>query len=275
MIVVFLLWCVISVQSCCPTCNCHHPCHPPLITTNIGLNGLEITCVDNECACVKDELDSCTYGGTWVGNTSIKWSDGRWHECIRVIRTDPLQASATIRWWDNRAKCMGHSIINIEAAVLRVHRDVLVEFEQTVSHRHDETIGNVFYVRATSGCSDPRPIVGQTEMFFQIVLDPPVLGTNLKLTKCSVLTTSGACNVLSPDCVITTNTLSTDGSGIHHGVFSLNQTRLTYTAFWDDESNSPYHNIQCMYGIYNGSHLSERSYMIADPNEHGILWHEH
>lgn len=275
MIVLLLLLGTTVVQSCCPTCNCHRTCHPPSIAANISLNGIEIFCPDSTCACVKDELDTCTYGGTWVGQSLITWSDARWHECIKVTHTDPLQASAIIRWWDNAAKCMGHSILNVETQLLPVHRDVMVDFEQTILHTHDETINNAFYVRATSGCDDPRPIVGQSEMFFQIVMDPPQMGAHLQLTTCSVITTAGACDILDEECEVNTIPLSTDGAGPHTGLFSRNNTRLTYTAFWDDATNSPYHNIQCNYAVFNGSYLSERSYMIADPDEHGVLWHEH
>jgi len=169
---------------------------------------------------------------------------------------------------------MGHSILNFNVQLLSVHQDVLVEFKQTMLHRHDEYIHNTFYVRATSGCNDPRPIVGQSEMFFQVVMEPPQYGANLKIINCSVVTTMGTCTITNPDCVLSTTPITMDGLGGIHGYFNHDQTRLTYTAFWDEDSNSPYHNIQCTYGIFNGTHVSDRSYMIANPNEHGILWHE-
>lgn len=273
-VLMLVIFCIDRVNGCCPSCECHRPCRAPSITASIRPDGLQIECPNNMCGCVKDELDSCTYGGTWFDNTTVLWSDGRWHECIKVLHSAPLQASTIIRWWDNTAKCMGHSILNIDVHLLSVHKDVLVEFEQTMLHLHDETINNTFYVRATSGCSDPRPVVGQSEMFFQVEMEPPQYGANLKITNCSVLTTMGTCNIASPDCVLTTTPITMDGIGGIRGYFSHSQTRLSYIAYWDEDSNSPYHNIQCMYGIFNGSHVSERSYMIANPNEHGILWHE-
>lgn len=263
-----LLWSSAAAHGCCSTCHCQ--CQAPAISANMTLEGLHIDCPDATCACVTDELDGCTFGGTWEDHTLVQWHDARWHRCIQVTHADPLQATATLRWWDNAQKCMGHTILHIETQLDNVQRDVNVDFEVTQQHQHGHILPHVFYVYARSGCDDPRPIVDQSTMFFEVEMDPPQTGVHVEITSCTVQTTAGVHGE-----VLTNTSLSTDGSGPHGGLLNPQKNRLTYTAFWDDVSNSPFHHIMCMYAIFNGTHASPhasgRAYMVADPNEHGIL----
>jgi len=263
---------LITARACCPSCECHRVCQTPDITADITMEGLNIICNNADCACVKDELDGCTYGGVWSNMTVIGWGDSRWSDCIKVTQNEPLRASAILRWWDNSIMCMGHSILNIETNVIGIYRDVFVQFEQTVSYQHGETINNVFYVTAVSGSNDARPVVGQSMMYFNVEIKP-VPGAHIEILNCSVQTTAG------PDGeVLTENRITLNGTqdGNIQGQLSSNKTRMTYTAFWDDVSNSPFHNLMCDYAIFNGTSVStypsQRKYMIADPNEDAVLW---
>ena len=265
---------LIAARACCPTCECHRVCQAPNITASMTLAGLNIRCNGADCACVKDELDGCTYGGVWSGLTVVGWEDSRWSECITVTHTEPLRASAVLRWWDNSIRCMGHSILHIETNLLGVDRDVWVDFEQTVSYQHNASVHHVFYVSAVSGSSDDRPIVGQSKMYFNVEMNQQI-GAHIEILNCSVQTTSG------PDGeVLTVNRIQFNGTqdGNIQGELNENKTSMTYTAFWDDVSNSPFHTLMCDYAIFNGTsvstHPSHRKYMIADPNEDGVLWDE-
>lgn len=263
-----------KTSACCTGTNQHscrpcarQQCRPPQISTNITSDGLTVTCTDSICACVVDELDSCTYGGTWSGLTQFKWDDARWHHCIRITHTDPFQASATIRWWDDNNKCMGHSLLNIDIQLKTVRRNVYVDFEQSVWHTAH--FQNDFFVKATSGCEEcDRPIVGESVMYFEVALDPTVPGTQVQLRNCSVQTRAGKNGE-----VLSVFPIRTEGIQAN-GELNANKTRLTYTPFWDDITNSPFQEIQCDWAILNGTTgSSERAYMIADPKEKGILIH--
>ena len=263
---------LIVARACCPTCECHRVCQTPEITASMTLEGLNIVCNSVDCACVKDELDGCTYGGLWSNSTVVGWTDSRWSECIKVTQLEPLRASAILRWWDNSIKCMGHSILNIEANLIGIYRDVFVQFEQTVSYQHGENINNVFYVSAVSGSSDARAIVGQSTMYFNVEMND-VPGVHIEILNCTVKTTNGPNGE-----VLTENRIKLNSTqeGSIQGELNENKTSMTYTAFWDDVSNSPFHNLMCDYAIFNGTSLSthpaQRKYMIADPNEVGVLW---
>lgn len=263
---------LIVARACCPTCECHRVCQTPEIAASMTLEGLNIVCNSVDCACVKDELDGCTYGGVWSNSTVVGWTDSRWSECIKVTQNEPLRASAILRWWDNSIKCMGHSILNIEANLIGIYRDVFVQFEQTVSYQHGENINNVFYVSAVSGSSDARAIVGQSTMYFNVEMND-VPGAHIEILNCSVKTTNGPNGEVLTENRIKLNSTQ-DGS--IQGELNENKTSMTYTAFWDDVSNSPFHNLMCDYAIFNGTSLSthpaQRKYMIADPNEVGVLW---
>ena len=53
---------------------------------------------------------------------------------------------------------------------------------------------------------------------------------------------------------------------------NANRTRMTYTPFWDDVTNSPYQVVNCDWAIFNGTRGSAgRAYMLADPKEVGVL----
>ena len=263
---------LIVARACCPTCECHRVCQTPEIAASMTLEGLNIVCNSVDCACVKDELDGCTYGGVWSNSTVVGWTDSRWSDCIKVTQNEPLRASAILRWWDNSIKCMGHSILNIEANLIGIYRDVFVQFEQSVSYQHGENINNVFYVSAVSGSSDARAIVGQSTMYFNVEMND-VPGVHIEILNCSVKTTNGPNGEVLTENRIKLNSAQ-DGS--IQGELNENKTSMTYTAFWDDVSNSPFHNLMCDYAIFNGTSLSthpaQRKYMIADPNEVGVLW---
>lgn len=265
------IW-LIDASACCPSCECHRVCQTPDITADMTMEGLNIICNKADCACVKDELDGCTYGGVWSNMTVIGWGDSRWGDCIKVTRNEPFRASAILRWWDNSIMCMGHSILNIETNVIGIYRDVFVQFEQTVSYQHGENINNVFYVTAVSGSNDSRPVVGQSMMYFYVEIKP-VPGAHIEILNCSVQTTAGPDGEVLTENHITLN--GTQGGNIQ-GQLNSNKTRMTYTAFWDDVSNSPFHNLMCDYAIFNGTAVStypsQRKYMIADPNEDAVLW---
>jgi hypothetical protein len=268
---VYILIMLVTIHGCCPTCSCpRYTCRPPQISANISANGVSISCPDSTCACVADELDTCTYGGTWSGETLIEWSDARWVRCIRITHHDPLQASGIIRWWDETNRCMGHMILNIDTHLLPVQRDVYVDFEKTVWHKvnfHHE-----FIVKSTSGCEDcTRPIVGVSIMFFKVEMDPPVTGASVQIRNCSVLTLAGINGIVESVFPIITD-------GPHqNGQLNTNRSRLTYIPFWDDVTNSPFQQIKCSWAVFNGtivnSGMVERDYMIADPVENGILIH--
>lgn len=261
---------LVSAHGCCSTCHCQ--CNAPSIAANLTNQGLHITCPGATCACVLDELDGCSYGGTWYEDTLIPWHDARWHRCIQIMHDDPLSATALLRWWDETQKCTGHAILRIETEIDDIGRDVFVDFESVKSYIHQELIHNTFYVNARSGCETcDRPLAGQTVMFYQVEMTPPQIGAHVEIIECAVETTEGPTGD-----VLTVNPISTDGTGPHNGTLNANKTRITYTAFWDDVSNSPYHNIMCTYAIFNGTnastHPSSRPYMIADPNDNAIIW---
>ena len=266
-----LLLCCLSLSlasRCCHDCQCsRHTCHPPEISANVTSSGLSVNCMGSTCACVMDELDPCTYGGTWSGETLFEWTDGRWHRCIRITHTEPFQASAILRWWDDRTKCMGHSLLNIDINLASVQRNIYVDFERVFWH--NATFDNEFRVKATSGCEEcDRPEVGSSTMFFNIELSPPIPGTLVQIQNCSVQTRNGETGeVLSVFPLITTGLYQNSN-------LNSNRTHLTYIPFWDDLTNSPFQQFRCDWAIVNGtSGTSERSYMLLDPKEQGVLVH--
>lgn len=255
-------------SDCCPGCQCApHTCHAPQISANVTSSGLTVKCGDSTCACVTDELDSCTYGGTWLGETLIDWTDGRWHNCIRVTHTDPFQATAILRWWDDSTKCMGHSLLNLDIHLASVQRNVYIEFERAIWHTTE--FHNEFKVKATSGCEGcTHPTVGTSTMFLNLELDPPIPNTHVEITNCSVRTRSGETGE-----VLSTFPLITEGN-YQNGNLNVNRTRITYVPFWDDVTNSPYQQLKCDWGILNGTTgTTERAYMLLDPKEQGVLVH--
>ena len=259
---------LLCASDCCPSCQCQpHTCRAPEISATVTLSGLSINCSDSVCACVTDELDSCTYGGTWLGETLVDWTDGRWHKCIRVVRTDPFQASAILRWWDASTKCMGHSLLNLDIRFADAQRNVYIDFERSVWHTTE--FNNEFKVKATSGCEGcERPVAGTSTLFLNLELDPPIPGTHVAIQNCSVQTRSGETGE-----VLSVFRLITEGQ-YQNGNLNANRTRLTYIPFWDDLTNSPFQHLNCDWAILNGTTgTTERAYMILDPKEQGVLVH--
>lgn len=260
-------------SDCChgPDCRCSpHVCRAPEISANVTASGLTVKCVESRCACVTDELDTCTYGGTWTGETLVDWTDGRWHDCIRVTHTVPFQASAILRWWDDSNKCMGHSLLNIDIGLASVRRNVYVDFER--AFWHTTAFHNEFRVKATSGCEEcDRPMAGSSTMFLTLELDPPIPGTRVEIQNCTVSTRSGKTGE-----VLSQFPLRTDGL-YQNSNLNDNRTRLTYIPFWDDLTNSPFQQLRCDWGVFNGtsgtSGTSDRSYLLLDPKEQGVLVH--
>ena len=185
------------------------------------------------------------------------------HAFLRIV--PPSQRGCRLQWVG-----VCHLNASVPSRVVPLHQRVVLP--RTTKRTSVEFVGDTGAgcVYARSGCDDPRPIVNQSTMFFEVEMDPPQTGVHVEITSCTVQTTAGVHGE-----VLTNTSLSTDGSGPHHGLLNPQKNRLTYTAFWDDVSNSPFHHIMCMYAIFNGTHASPhasgRAYLIADPNEHGIL----
>lgn len=261
---------MVLASKCCqgPNCRCSpHHCRSPEISANVTASGLSVKCVESRCACVTDELDTGTYGGTWLGETFLDWTDGRWHNCIRITRTDPFQASAILRWWDDSTKCMGHSLLQLDLRLAPVQRNVYIDFERAVWHT--TVFDNEFMVKATSGCEGcDRPVAGSSTMFLTLELDPPIPGTRVEIQNCTVSTRSGETGEVLSEFPLIMEGLYQNGNLNDH------RTRLTYVPFWDDLTNSPFQQLRCDWGILNGtSGTSERSYLLLDPKEQGVLVH--
>lgn len=269
---IFILLSISNARKCCPSCTCSNRCQAPSVHASLNQSGLLVHCPDAECACVTDELDTCTYGQVWQNVTSVRWDDSRWHKCIKLTSTDPLEATAMIRWWRN--KCMGHIILRIKIDLLPVIRDLFVDFNVLAFFEHD-TIHNKYVIRTESGSEDDRPLAGSSEMFFEAKLDSNHTGVHVEITDCTVQLVEGK----SANAPVINEYNVFDSDNLHA---SENGQRMTYTAFWDEQSNSPFQRLVCKYAIYNGTtseniihHTVNRTYMMADPNEKGILINDH
>ncbi len=266
-----LLWLFLGAshaRKCCSTCTCSNRCEAPRISASLNASGLIVHCPNADCACVVDELDTCTYGSQWHNVTEIEWQDPRWHKCIKLESYDPLRARALIRWWRNR--CMGHVNLNLDIQLDTIFRDLYVDFN-VVSFFDHATIHNVFRIRTVSGSADERPKAGSSEMYFEALLDGNNTGVHVEITNCTVQVIAGkdvGAPVINEYNVFAPSRLSP----VDHGM------RLSYTAFWDAETNSPFQRLLCKYELFNGTNNEflthnyvNRTYMIADPNENGIL----
>lgn len=265
-----LLVCLLAgarAHTCCSTCACAQRCEPPIIGADIQLSGLSVTCQNATCACVIDELDTCTYGETWLETTHIGWSDPRWHKCIQIEQTEPFMARALIRWWHGH--CIGHTVLRLELDLLPTTRDLFVDFNVLAYFEHD-VIYNVFRIKTMSGSSDQRPMAGSSEMFFQATLLDHHIGVHVEITNCTVQIIEGKAvhaHIL--------NEINVFDPGRIEAV-SDSTTKMTYDAFWDYDTNSPFQRLVCSYALYNGTsnvlhHTVNRTYMLAHPDESGIL----
>ena len=265
-IIFVLLWSAAWAHKCCPTCACAARCQAPAIRATLNATGLTVYCPNAECACVTDELDTCTYGKVWTNQTEFGWKDARWHKCIKIESLDPLSARGMIRWWHN--KCIGHVQLKLDLAVTKVTRDLFVDFNVLAYFEHD-TIHNVYTIRTQSGSDDDRPMAGHSEMFFEAVLTEHATGVHVAITNCTVQIIEGKsvhARVINEINVFDPNHLHSIENGM----------RMTYTAFWDDETHSPFQRLVCKYALYNGTApisdgAANRTYMMADPNERGVL----
>jgi len=265
---------------CCSTCACNQRCEAPQIEATISLQGLSLVCHgDSECACVVDELDTCTYGETWQNYTLIEWHDARWNHCIQIEQLHhPFRATALVRWWRN--KCMGHTILDIEVDVVPTSRDLFVDFNVISFYEHD-TIYNVYHIQTQSGSDDERPMAGDSTMFFEATEPANSTGVHVEITNCTVQMLAGSdvdAPVLKEYNVFDVGGLQSVGHG----------QRFEYDAFWDgadsincgttDCTNSPFQRLVCSYALFNGTDQSvllhntvNRTYMMANPDETGIL----
>ena len=278
---VFLLLIPITqAHLCCSTCACSQRCEAPQINASVTTHGLSIHCHDeSECACVVDELDTCTYGETWRNHTLIGWHDARWNHCIKIEQLqNPFRATALIRWW--RDKCMGHMILDIGINVVPTSRDLFVDFNVISFHEH-HTIYNVFHIQTQSGSDDKRPMAGNSTMFFEAIESANSTGVHVEITNCTVQMVAG--RDIDAPILKEYNVFDTMGlKSVEHG------QRFEYDAFWDgadsidcgptDCTNSPFQRLVCSYALFNGTDQSvllhntvNRTYMMANPDETGIL----
>ena len=256
----------VDAHSCCSTCACQQRCERPAIGAQVNMHGLDVTCHDSECACVVDELDTCTTGPTWTGRTHIAWNDTRWHECIKVEHERPFMARALVRWW--HGPCIGHSILELEIDVETITRDLFVDFNVLAYFEHD-VIHNVFRIKTQSGSDDQRPTAGASEMFFEAELLDDHTGVHVEITNCTVQIIEGkavTAPIMREINVFDANRIEAAGPG---------GSKMTYDAFWDYETNSPYQRLVCSYALFNGTssvlHSTvNRTYMMANPDETGI-----
>lgn len=265
---VYLLFSVSHARRCCPACTCSNRCEAPHVTASLNTSGLVVHCPNADCACVTDELDTCTYGQMWTNVTGIGWKDPRWHKCVKIESLAPLRARAMIRWWRN--KCMGHIMLILNINTIAVTRDLYVDFNVLAFFEHD-TIYNVYRIKTKSGSSDERPMAGSSNMFFEAELSQDQTGVHVEITNCTVQVVEGKevdAPVINEINVFDEQNLEATENGM----------RMNYQAFWDDETNSPFQRLVCKYALFNGTnnefilHNSvNRTYMMADPNENGIL----
>lgn len=270
MFILFVLYIYLFIgahaHSCCPTCACAKSCRAPDITLEVTQYGIMANCFNATCACVQDELDTCTYGNTWAGEELFPWQDNRWHECLRITSTSPLRVNGLLRWWEN--KCMGHVIVDIEIDLLPTQRDIYMSFDAISYYEHVD-IYNVFRIRAKTGCQqDEHPLAGVGQLYFEVAMDPPTQGVHVEVVRCIVQATEGY-DKDAP--VLTEYNVSGTKSPIEDG------ERFTYTVFWDEETNSPFQRLLCTYALFNGtrtidSSSNARTYMVANPDETGVLY---
>lgn len=257
-----------AFAKCCRNCACSNRCEAPNLSANLTTSGLTINCPDADCACVVDELDTCTYGQVWKNTTEIGWQDARWNKCIIIETLSPLRARANIRWWRN--KCMGHIILNLDVSLADVYRDLYVDFNVLSFFEHD-TIHNTYRIETRSGSDDDRPMAGSSNMFFEANLVGNNTGVHVEVTDCTVQIIEGTdvnAKVMNEFNVFDPNNFETTPNGM----------RINYPAFWDSDTNSPYQRLVCHYALFNGTtndfllhNTVNRTYMIADPDEKGIL----
>lgn len=278
-IIFLLLLQITKAHLCCSTCACNQRCQAPQIDANITTKGLSVYCRDDsECACVVDELDTCTYGETWRNHTLIGWTDVRWNHCIKIEQMEePFRATTLIRWW--RQKCMGHIILDIDINLQKASRDMYVDFNVISFYEHD-TIYNVYRIQTQSGSDDERPMAGNSTMFFEATEPKNSTGVHVEITNCTVQMIGGKdidAPILNEYNVFDVSKITT----IDHG------QRFEYQAFWDGSdsiecepscSNSPFQRLVCSYALFNGTDSSvllhntvNRTYMMANPDETGIL----
>ena len=261
---------IIQAHRCCPTCACSQRCETPQMHTNITTQGLHIHCRDADCACVIDELDTCAYGQTWRNHTLIGWHDARWNHCIKIEQIkNPFRATALVRWW--RDKCMGHIVLDIEINTRPTTRDTYVDFNVVSFHEHTH-IHNVFHIQTQSGCNDIRPMAGKSDMFFQAILTNTTANVHVEITNCVVQIIQGG----ETDAIV----LNEKNVYDENNKISIQKgEKITYTAFWDEETNSPFQRLVCSYALYNGTfsnktlignHVNSRNYKMVIPGETGI-----
>ena len=270
-LIVILLFADGTGRKCCSKCTCSNRCEAPDVHATLNSSGLVVHCPQAECACVTDELDTCTYGEVWENATLFDWHDSRWRKCIRIESVDPLEARALVRWW--HGKCMGHINLHLKINLQPVSRDLFVDFNVLAFFEHD-TVHNVFHIRTESGSSDERPLAGSSDMFFDAQLHSNHTGVHVEITNCTVQIIEGKSKdaaILNQRNVYDPNNLQATDKGM----------RMTYKAFWDDETNSPFQRLVCKYALFNGTtndfilhNTVNRTYMIADPNEKGVLMSE-
>jgi len=176
-------------------------------------------------------------------------------------------ARALIRWWHGH--CIGHAILELELDVAPISRDLYVDFNVLAYFEHN-LIHNEFRIKTMSGSNDERPMAGSSEMFFEATLLDNHTGIHVEITNCTVQIMEGK---------------TVDAHILHEiDVFDANRieridnttTKLTYDAFWDFETNSPFQRLVCSYALFNGTsnivnHTTNRTYMLANPTESGIL----
>lgn len=151
----------------------------------------------------------------------------------------------------------------------KIERDLYVDFNVLAYFEHN-TIHNVFRIKTISGSNDKRPMAGVSKMFFQATLLDEHIGVHVEITNCTVQIIEGKsihANILNEINVYHPNNIEAIGN---------DSSRLTYDAFWDYETNSPFQRLVCSYGLFNGTsnvlhHAVNRTYMLANPDETGIL----
>lgn len=253
-------------HNCCNTCECAKNCMAPNIQVDVKDIGVSMYCKNATCACVTDELDSCTYGSTWNENYIIPWNDGRWNHCLKISHNNPLIVEGLLRWWT--PGCMGHVRVQIELEILPVFRDIYVDFNM-VEYIEHTAIDNTFKICARTGSDDEKLIAGTSTLFFEVSMVSPIQGVHAEVTNCIVQVLNGPDK---NDIVLSEHNIQGSKEFINN-----NGQRFTYVAFWDEEVNSPFQRLMCKYALFNGTvelnmYNATRSYMIANPDETGVYY---
>lgn len=263
-------WLLLLLLACARAClepRSYDCCREPAINATVGSAGLRVACPGATCAFVSHELARTSCGCEWTGDTAVPWSDGRFDSCIRSDAEDAdLVLRGVVRWWSG--ECMGHVEVILRVVVEPDARDLFMTYP---SFEYVTQVGlhSGYHVLVRAGSYDDVPQAGQSDMFFEVIMDQPEVGVHLRILQCDLdILDKGTADA----CLLKTyENISFNASYAHP-----NGEVAVYRAFMDDEFYSPFQHVRCSYALFNGTttldtYRHEKSYMLVHGFDHSVM----